>query len=234
MNFTQMHERLRLELLRRVERGTVSVSLLARQTGLAQAHVSNFLRGRRRLSLRALDTVLTAQQLEAIDLLPSFVRSLSGAARGELTLAPMVSQGAALFEPFVRAGARQGQFPIQTHFLEALRPRCASARRRWERFVAYRVPPPEAPPMEPLLTAGVAVLIDRHYTSLQAYRPNHNNLYAVRLDERVALRFVEIQANCLILRPYRANYPIDLIEQPTAELVSERIAGRVALVVNEF
>jgi len=43
MNFTQMHERLRLELLRRIQRGTLSVSLLARQTGFGQAHISNFL-----------------------------------------------------------------------------------------------------------------------------------------------------------------------------------------------
>jgi len=42
MNFTQMHERLRLELLRRIQRGTLSVSLLARQTGFGQAHLSNF------------------------------------------------------------------------------------------------------------------------------------------------------------------------------------------------
>ena len=54
MNFTQMHERLRLELLRRIQRGTVSVSLLARQTGLGQSHLSNFLRSRGTNSARAI------------------------------------------------------------------------------------------------------------------------------------------------------------------------------------
>src|SRR6202048_2371200 len=71
MNFTQMHERLRLELLRRIERGTLSVSLLARQTGFGQSHLSNFLRSRRQLSLEALDHVLAAQHLTAADLLPT-------------------------------------------------------------------------------------------------------------------------------------------------------------------
>src|ERR1700733_6783204 len=70
MNFTQMHERLRLELLRRIQRGTLSVSLLARQTGFGQSHISNFLRSRRQLSLEALDRVLLSQRMNAWDLLP--------------------------------------------------------------------------------------------------------------------------------------------------------------------
>jgi len=45
-----MHELLRKKILRRIDDGTQSVTNLARQTGLAQAHVSNFLREKRRLS----------------------------------------------------------------------------------------------------------------------------------------------------------------------------------------
>jgi hypothetical protein len=68
MNFTQMHGRLRLELLRRIQRGTLSVSLLARQTGFGQAHLSNFLHSRRHLSLEALDRILASRRLSATDL----------------------------------------------------------------------------------------------------------------------------------------------------------------------
>lgn len=234
MNFTQMHERLRLELLRRIERGTASVSLLARQTGLAQAHVSNFLRGRRRLSLHALDAVLTAQQLETIDLLPSFDRPASLPAGNGLALVPVVTQTAALFEPILRTGARQGHFPVLARFLEGLPARSSPARRRWERFVVFQVSPAEARPMEPILTAGCAVLIDRHYTSPQPCRSDRNNIYAVRLGARIALRFVEFQANCLLLRPLSVIHPIDCIELTTADSLGERIAGRAALVENEF
>ena len=71
MNFTQMHERLRLEMLRSIQRGTLSVSLLARQTGFGQSHLSNFLHSRRQLSLEAMDRILAAQQMTAADLLPA-------------------------------------------------------------------------------------------------------------------------------------------------------------------
>src|SRR6202034_3824452 len=61
MNRTQMHERLREELVRRIQRGTLSVSLLARQTGFGQSHLSNFLHCKRQLSLEAMDRVLASQ-----------------------------------------------------------------------------------------------------------------------------------------------------------------------------
>src|ERR1700759_3154753 len=63
MNFTQLQERLRLELLRRIDRGSVNGALLARQTGFQPSHISNFLRRRRTLSLGALDRLLAAQML---------------------------------------------------------------------------------------------------------------------------------------------------------------------------
>src|SRR5512135_421373 len=102
MNFTQMHERLRLELLRRINRGTLSVSLLARQTGFGQAHLSNFLHSRRQLSLQALDRVLTAQQLAADDLLPMIHHPADTATEHDASKVPIVSNPAALFEPYIR------------------------------------------------------------------------------------------------------------------------------------
>src|SRR3954466_10329357 len=96
MNFTQMHERLRLELLRRIQRGTLSVSLLARQTGFGQSHISNFLRSRRQLSLEALDRVLFSQHMDAYDLLPLPGRSPYSADE-QTNAVPVVSHAAALF-----------------------------------------------------------------------------------------------------------------------------------------
>ena len=52
MKFLELHERLRLVTWRRIDQGVLSSSLLARQTGLAQAHISNFLHRRRRLVRR--------------------------------------------------------------------------------------------------------------------------------------------------------------------------------------
>src|ERR1700752_4983682 len=99
MNFLQMHERLRLELLRRIQRGTLSVSLLARQTGFGQSHISNFLRSRRQLSLEALDQVLFSQHMSLHDLLPLDRRITYAMEGNEADAVPLVSHAAALFEP---------------------------------------------------------------------------------------------------------------------------------------
>src|ERR1700752_5387117 len=99
MNFLQMHERLRLELLRRIQRGPLSVSLLARQTGFGQSHISNFLRSRRQLSLEALDRVRSAQHMTAGDLLPvQYIRE-DWSGENENGTIPLVSHASALFEP---------------------------------------------------------------------------------------------------------------------------------------
>jgi hypothetical protein len=95
MNFSQMHERLRLELLRRIQRGTLSVSLLARQTGFGQSHISNFLNSRRQLSLEALDRVLVSQHINAGDLLPVAYGRADLAVAGENGQVPVISHAAA-------------------------------------------------------------------------------------------------------------------------------------------
>ena len=63
MNFQDLHELLRLELLRRIELGSLTGTSLARQSGFRQAHISNFLNRKRSLSLDGLDRVLAAQNL---------------------------------------------------------------------------------------------------------------------------------------------------------------------------
>src|SRR5579863_5063704 len=102
MNFSQMHERLRLELLRRIQRGTLSVSLLARQTGFGQSHISNFLHNRRQLSLEAMDRVLASQHIAAGDLLPVNHNRADPLLGDEDSRVPLVSHSAALFEPYIR------------------------------------------------------------------------------------------------------------------------------------
>src|ERR1700676_1177000 len=102
MNFSQLQDRVRLELLRRIERGTLSVSLLARQTGLAQAHISNFLHGRRGLSLGALDKVLSAQRLQVSDLLPEQRGAFLDEQIGPVAQVPLVPHGVAIMDPNLR------------------------------------------------------------------------------------------------------------------------------------
>ncbi len=232
MNFTQMHEGLRLELLRRIQRGTLSVSLLARETGLAQAHLSNFLRTRRRLSVDAMDRVLAAQHLTAEELLPATARMDPVELETRDTV-PVVSHAVALFEPVIRPSAVHGVLHLSAGLLESLQRRTAQNRYAWRRFVAVRITPAEALAMEPLVQPDALVLIDRHYTSLHAYRPNRPSLYAVRHGAHLRLRYLDFLQNRLVLRPAVSTFPVDLLEIAPGETPGDLIAGRVALIVDE-
>src|ERR1700727_327877 len=70
MNVQDLHELLRLELLRRIERGILTGSRLPHQAGFQQAHISNFLNRKRSLSLEGLDRVLASQNLTIDQILP--------------------------------------------------------------------------------------------------------------------------------------------------------------------
>jgi hypothetical protein len=233
MNFTQMHERLRLELLRRIQRGTVSVSLLARQTGFGQSHLSNFLHSRRQLSLEAMDRILGAQHMAAGDLLPASYLVGSEPADEDSSLVPVVSHAAALFEPFIRPSAVQWMLQLPPGMLRTMRRRVSSPRRAWQRFVATRISSADALPMEPVLLPDAIALIDRHYNSLMPYRPNRPNVYAVRHGAQLSVRYADFQSNRLVLRPHNGAFPVELIEVEPGESPNDLIVGRVALILNE-
>src|ERR1700691_1474885 len=70
MNFHDLHELLRQELQKRIDRGTPPGPRLAQQAGFQQAHISNFLNRKRSLSLEGLDRVLASQNLTIDQILP--------------------------------------------------------------------------------------------------------------------------------------------------------------------
>jgi transcriptional regulator with XRE-family HTH domain len=233
MNFSQMHDRLRLELLRRIQRGTLSVSLLARQTGFGQSHLSNFLRKRRQLSLEAIDRVLTAQHLAADDLLPALAIADVIPIEEDVNTVPIVSHSAALFEPFIRPCAAQSLLHLPQGTLQSARPRPSAPRRAWQRFVAVRTPAEDARAMEPLVLPEALVVIDRHYNSFAPYRADRPTLYAVRKGSHLTLRYAEFLASRLVLRPHSIAFAVDLIEIEEDATPNELIAGRVVLVLNQ-
>ena len=234
MNFSQMHERLRLVLLRRIQRGTLSVSLLARQTGFGQPHLSNFLRSRRHLSLEAVDRILAAQRLTVSDLLPAIPQQEIWQEDESAGAVPVVSHSTALFEPVVRPSAIQLLLRLPPGVLETVRARPTNARRAWQRFVAVRIAAADALPMEPLVLPDAIALIDRHYNMLLPYRPNRPNLYAIRHGAHLTVRYAEFQAGRLILRPHNIAFPLELITLSQEESPSDWLAGRVALILNEI
>jgi hypothetical protein len=234
MNFTQIHDRLRSELLRRIQRGTLSISLLSRQTGLGQPHLSNFLRGRRGLSLEAMDRILAAQHLTVADLLPALARPESMPAAEAGGMVPVVTHAAALFEPYIRPSGVQSMLFFPAGTLESIRARVSHTRRSWQRFVAVRIPASDASAMEPLVLPDALVLIDRHYNSFAPYRSSRPNLYAVRHDAHLKLRYVDPELNWLALRPLNIGWPVELIDADQWDSPNEPLTGRVALIVNDL
>ena len=236
MNLTQMHERLRLELLRRIQRGTLSVSLLARQSGFGQAHLSNFLHGRRQLSLEAIDRILVSQHLSASDLLPDprGTSALPADAEEEVTAIPVVTHTAALFEPHIRPSAVQWMLPLRDKDLTHWRTRVSYPRRGWQRFVAIVISAQESLPMEPLLLPEAIVIIDRHYNSLMSYRSDRPNLFAVRSGNHLLIRYTDFQSGRLVLRPHNRDYPVELLEVADDDSPSDLVIGRVGWIRNEL
>jgi transcriptional regulator with XRE-family HTH domain len=234
MNFIQMHERLRLELLRRIQRGTLSISLLARQTGVGQPHLSNFLHKRRQLSMEAADRVLAAQYMAFDGFLSTIDQSRAETEDEEGAPVPVVSHQSAMFEHFIRSAATQSVFHPPPGLIESLPRRGSNARYAWQRFVAVRISGADALAMESLLLPDALALIDRHYTALVPCRPNRPNLYAVRNEGRLTLRYVESLARRLVLRPHSLNFPVELIEPDPGEAPSDLIVGRVTLIQSEL
>ena len=239
MKFLELHERLRLETWRRIDQGILSSSLLARQTGLAQAHISNFLHRRRRLSLPALDRILLAQALSVEDLAPNGSSSnglthFPPLDRTSVETVPVVSQMVAMTAPVITARAIVDTVQVPAGWLSSFPVRRAVSRRSWERFVGVRVSGLQAQPMDPVLRSGSIVVIDRHYTSLVTLRPPAPNLYAVRAGSQIRFRYVAFEASRLVLRPRVLAFPVDLIELEAQDSPSDQLVGRVCLCISEI
>jgi hypothetical protein len=236
MKFLELHERLRLETWRRVDLGIQSSALLARKTGLAQAHISNFLHRRRRLSLTALDRVLMAQALSVEDLAitDSEYAPPEGNQRESMDLVPIVSQSVAMSAPAISARATSDTLGVPAGWLAAFPARRAITRRNWERFVAVRVTAAQAQSMEPILRVGALVVLDRHYNSLVTCRPPHPNVYGVRVGGQMAFRHVSFEASRVVVRPRSLDYPVELLELGDQESPSDLLVGRVCLCIGEF
>ncbi len=211
----------------------MSVSLLARKTGLGQPHISNFLHQQRGLSLKALDKVLDALRMEVADLLP--VTRQSGMLKSqfvEMGYVPLVGHGVAMDDPYIRASNVQQMMPFPMAELGALRARCSKARLQWERFVAVRISAAEAVPMEPVVRAEALVVVDRHYNSFHAYRDGEVNLYAARSGSLLVVRYAEFQAGRVVLRAHRAEFSLQVIAVGVAEAPGDFLVGRVVRVLN--
>jgi len=236
MNFSQLHEQLRLELLRRIERGVLSGTLLARQTGLKPAHISNFLHSKRRLSLDALDSVLAAQSISIEELLTQTSNRLTRSRRQHVVSAnhiALVSQSVAMFESYIRMSSVLELIQLPPGYLDHLRTRRSPERRGWERFIAIRASYIQAEAMAPVIVPHAILVIDRHYNSLAPYRPPLPSIFAIQRGSALIFRYATLQGNCIVLRPHKIEHPIELIDIKPEEALGSFIVGRVCVSISE-
>ncbi|MDR3746158.1 MAG: hypothetical protein P4K80_08525 [Acidobacteriaceae bacterium] len=237
MNFQDLHELLRLELLRRIELGSLTGTGLARQAGFQQAHISNFLNRKRSLSLEGLDRVLAAQNLTVDQIMPVDLSAAAAAPPPTTDLVdaiPIVSPSTAMEEAQIRPASVIETVRVSASLLEGNRARPSLKCSRWQRFLALRVDAQQAAAMESILTAGSVVVLDRHYNSLAPYRAHQQTLYAVRCGAGLVLRYVEFDDGRLILRPLSPAFPVQLLSPGPHETPADLIVGRVCLVVSEL
>jgi len=230
-----LQERVRLDLLRRIERGTLSVSLLARQTGLGQPHISNFLHGNRGLSMRTLDKIMRAMRLDVADLLPA-QRGESAVLKTEqvadVVWIPLVPHVVAMLDPYIRASSTLSMYPFAGESMAGLEARCSSARKQWDRFVAVRMSVGDARFMDPVVRTDAVVLLDRHYTSFHPYREDEVNVYGARVGSQLVVRYAQFQGERVVLRAHHAKVKAEVMEAKPGESANDLLVGRVVVVVN--
>jgi hypothetical protein len=85
-----------------------------------------------------------------------------------------------------------------------------------------------------VIPAGATVVVDRHYNSLAPYRAQQRTVYAVRTGAGLVLRYVDLDAGMLILRPLCAGFPVQLLALGPRNRPEDAIVGRVCLVLAEL
>lgn len=235
MNFQDLQELLRFELLRRIEQGALTGTRLAKQANFRQGHISNFLNRKRSLSLDGMDRVLAAQNLTIDQLMPIELSAASAVPTMEqIESIPVVSATTAMQEALVRPESMIETVQVSASQLQDTRSQPSPKIAQWQRFVAVRVDEQQAAAMEPMLTAASIVVLDRHFTSLAPYRAHQRTLLAIRSGAGLIFRFVEFDDARLILRPLAHAYPIQLLPLAPHQTPADYIVGRVCLVISEL
>ena len=237
MNFSELHERVRAEVLRRVKNGSLNVTLLAHQVDCSAAHISNFLNRRRRLSIDTLDKVLRSQFLTIADLYSGERGSQWPANRPAAAMSfdsvPLVEPHIAASYARIPSGSIVDVVKVPSARLGKLRDKCSAERRKWDRFVAVQMWEEEAVLMQPILPEKAIVLIDRHYNSTIAYLPGETTIYAVRIANRLRFRSASVLDRQLVLRSRNPDHVPELLPLTHGQTSADIIVGRVFLTIVE-
>jgi hypothetical protein len=231
---SDLEDRMRLLVRRRIVAGEISGAELARCAGLRQTQIARLL-GRCSLTVEAVDRVLQAMQWDVHDLMPDSALPEAANAGGEVAFeaVPLVKPAALLHRQVEPCNIVEC-LRFKKSFLRLLRVEMASARSSWRRFVLVRAGKDLGSAMFPRVVPGVLVLVDRHYNSLRSYRRKVPNLYVVSGGGGWHICYAEVHGGKLALRPENHRYPLRMIEPVQGKTYADYLAGRIAHISMEL
>jgi len=202
--FLTLQNSLRAGIWARLDRGELTGKALAHKAGFQQAHLSNFLNGKRGLSLPAMDRLLDVLHLDVLQLAgvsEAERHSLDGRHSSHRTEAvALVSLATAARAARFSADDIQAAVTFPTSFLRRLKPKTIGNRRDWTRFAVTTVDEGTAAGMWPQLRSGAHVLIDRLYNAPAMDDTTSPDLYAVVSGTQCSISRVTLTPGLLILR----------------------------------
>ncbi len=236
MKFKSLQENLRKILWTRIAEGKLTGLRLAEQTGFQQAHISNFLNRKRGLSTEGMDKVLQVQHLSVLDLLdPAAINQRASALpeSGDDFESVALVEASVACQPRIMRMKIKEIFKFRKKFLRQLRPLDDAGRKAWDRFVMLKVEARDNS-MYPRLPRGAHLLIDRHYNSLNPYKPGQPNIYAVDQNGHCTVKYVELAGRHLLLRPYDHATSVEIIPLVVGKRPADFLIGRVCHVSGEL
>jgi transcriptional regulator with XRE-family HTH domain len=228
MLIADLHERIRQHVLATIKSNQLTQKELGELIGMRQAHISNFVLGRRGLSIDGMDAILKVLGLDVQRLIAMSEQTTPFPKECSATLesVPIIQHRAAMNPAFAKDAilGEQGFTKILLRRLKAVPPEKRTA---WVRFIAIRADAALAAPMHPRLSNGSVLLVDRHYCSLDGYQKDEPNLYLIRKGEALMVRWIEMQGTNLSLRPDSSEHPLDFISIDRKIPLTSCIVGRV-------
>ena len=234
LDIGHLQSQLRRAISARIASGQISGNGLARMTGFQQAHISNFLRGRRGLSVEGMDRILAALGISLLELIPkgALERYAHATSDSQYEAVPLVDRNA-LHIPIPSSADVHETVKFKRTFLDKFRRHTIGRREQWVRFLLMHAGKQDAEAMHPRIRGGATLLVDRHYNSLESHGAGEVNIYVVRIHEHTMVRALDVAGHQLLLRPEQNRIPIEMITMDPKRRYADKILGRVCWVGHE-
>lgn len=239
LRFQTLQDSLRAGIWARLDRGELTGKSLAHKAGFQQAHLSNFLNGKRGLSLPAMDRLLDILHLDVLQLagVNHAERHAADGRRSshQTEAVALVTLATAARAARFSADDIQDVVSFPASFLRRLKPKTIGNRRDWTRFAITSVDEESAAGMWPQLRPGARVLIDRHYNAPRLGNTTSPDLYAVISGAQRSITRVTLTKGLLILRTLDETEgpPKRLVTIPQGHRAEDFIVGRIRHIAME-